>query len=384
MLKSLFFRMRLVHWIGAPLLIVSALFFTDNIIGQALQIIVAVVVLIHDFDEKKWGVNPIHEAIANFQRLANKDLSEPKPINASYNAEAEKMLDAADAFRKQAQGLIVSASDLAKTGDKAASKLSLLSVSFNKIGAKEVELLSLAVENTKNTLTLAEASVTDAKKTDKATKITQNRLQDAQKQISTMGAQIEDSVRTETELSLKLNELSNNAEQVKEVLTVIADIADQTNLLALNAAIEAARAGDAGRGFAVVADEVRKLAEKTQTSLVEIDATIAAIVNAIASASGDMKTNAHKIKTLIGSSKIIETTIADISNITIELSGYAANSANIATNSQDKISSVAKLIEELHNIADSKTSDVKEISKIAVEIGGTTAALRLKLGEFKV
>ncbi len=384
MVRSLFFRTRLVHWIGVLLLIVSALFFTDNIIGQTVQIVVAIVVLIHDFDEKKWGVNPIRQAIANFQKLAKKDLSRSEPINTSYNAEAKKMLDAADAFRKQTQELIVSASDLAKTGDKAASKLSLLSQTFEQIGLKEEKLLSSVVENTENTLLSAEKSVKEAQKTNEATKSTQKQLENAQKQISTMSVQIEDSVRTETELSLKLNELSNNAEQVKEVLTVIADIADQTNLLALNAAIEAARAGDAGRGFAVVADEVRKLAEKTQTSLVEIDATIATIVNAIAAVGSDMKTNAYKIKTLINSSQTIEITIADISKTIINLSSYAANSANIATNSRERISAVVDLIKELYDIAGSKISNVKEISIIAIEIGDTTTTLHAKLGEFKV
>jgi methyl-accepting chemotaxis protein len=134
-------------------------------------------------------------------------------------------------------------------------------------------------------------------------------LKDANNAILELTKDIQSSAATEIELAHRIQQLSSDATQVKDILVVIGDIADQTNLLALNAAIEAARAGEHGRGFAVVADEVRKLAERTQKSLQEINATINVIVQAIVDSSDQMTSNSKKVESLATTACDVETKI---------------------------------------------------------------------------
>lgn len=116
--------------------------------------------------------------------------------------------------------------------------------------------------------------------------------------INSTVERIQSVANKEHELSGNLQSLAGNAQETKQILVTIGDIADQTNLLALNAAIEAARAGEHGRGFAVVADEVRKLAERTQKSLAETAATINILIQAISDNSEELNKNMDEMMSL--------------------------------------------------------------------------------------
>ena len=74
--------------------------------------------------------------------------------------------------------------------------------------------------------------------------------------------------------------LSEQSQQIGEIITTVSDLADQSNMLALNAAIEASRAGEHGRGFAVVAQEIRNLAEQSKVATSQVRTILSDIQHA--------------------------------------------------------------------------------------------------------
>ncbi|MCJ2052113.1 methyl-accepting chemotaxis protein, partial [Methylobacterium sp. J-070] len=108
-----------------------------------------------------------------------------------------------------------------------------------------------------------------------------------------------------------VQDLSQAATRIGEVVGLISTIAGQTNLLALNATIEAARAGEAGRGFAVVAAEVKELAGQTARATDEIGGQIAAIQAATGRASEAMGQIARTIASVSEISGAIASTVVE-------------------------------------------------------------------------
>jgi methyl-accepting chemotaxis protein len=143
----------------------------------------------------------------------------------------------------------------------------------------------------------------------------------AMQQIRSDGIAVADSIA----------KLSKRVERIGTVVEVIDEIADRSDLLALNAALEGSRAGEAGKGFSIVAAEMRRLAENVLESTKEIKSLITEIREATAAA------------------------------------GNAADASKVATESGEKLGSVAAQAVEGILAGVQETSDAARVINLATQ-----------------
>jgi methyl-accepting chemotaxis protein len=307
-------------------------------------------------------------------------------ITASI-AKLEKTMEIVAQNRDFTGSVAVEGNDeLAQMSRKLNELVSVLRQAFSGIRSASSENLSVSAELSATTLAIGRAAEEEAKivtqttiesdrmkEAMKASAIeaqsvrskalgARENLQEAQSALHNTIEQLSLTVQMEGEINDRLNSLSQEASQVKQVLTVIADIADQTNLLALNAAIEAARAGEHGRGFAVVADEVRKLAERTQKSLVETNATVNVIVQSINDITDQMNHNTKRIETLVQASAEVN----DHTETAVEALADTVNAIEkLSSDTQSNATTTESIIHKIGSINELSTSNARSVEEIA-------------------
>ena len=350
------------------------------IVATAIMVISLLLAMIYS---RASITRPLNTLIERARNLSSGDGDLTRKLEINGKDEIAQASEAINNFIEKVRILINDAKHLSSENSSVANELSSTSLQTGK----RVEDSTIIVNNTtkkgeeiqksmRESIVTAEDSKADLQKAS-------GYIKSANDAIKNLANQIINSAQIESQMAVKIEQLSKDAEQVKSVLVVINDIADQTNLLALNAAIEAARAGEHGRGFAVVADEVRKLAERTQSSLVEINATISVIVQAISDSSEQMSINSKTIQELTSVANNVENTI----NVMSEAMSNAIIMSDKTTEDYIKtgksVNNIMEGISNINSISTENARSVEEIAAAAEHLNKMTDVLNNKLAEFR-
>ena len=167
-----------------------------------------------------------------------------------------------------------------------------------------------------------------------------------------------------------MDELSDSAKRIADIITVIDGIAFQTNLLALNAAVEAARAGEQGRGFAVVASEVRSLAQRSAQAAKEIKTLIG----------GSVEKVEHGARQVDQAGQTIHALVADVKRVS-ELMGSIAEAS---VEQSRGVQQVNKTVTEMDKVVQQNAAAVQQSATAAEAMRRQAEALVQAVSTFRI
>jgi methyl-accepting chemotaxis protein len=296
--------------------------------------------------------------------LVRLELLEAEQKEAAARTVAERK----DMVRKLADEFERAVGNIVGTVSSAAANLEAAAASLTK-NAKATQHLSAVVA------TASEQASANVQSVASATGEMGSSIDEIRRQVQVSTTIAGEAVKQASMTDGRINDLSQAATRIGDVVKLITTIAAQTNLLALNATIEAARAGEAGKGFAVVAAEVKMLASQTAKATEDIKAQIAEI-------QGATKESVAAIQEIGG-------TIARISEIassitaSVEAQGAATQeiSRNVTQAAQGAVQ-VATNIVDVNRGADETGTASAQVLLAAQSLSGESRKLEAEVKNF--
>jgi methyl-accepting chemotaxis protein len=141
--------------------------------------------------------------------------------------------------------------------------------------------------------------------------------------------------------------LSEQANQISGISTLVSELANQTNMIALNSSVEAVRAGEAGKGFTVVANEIRKLSDQSQQSANKISALVSEIQKAVNSTVMVIDEGSKIVKGNVQVAKRMEQSFADVAK---SMNLVVLNNQQVSLNLKQQVDAIQEVVKAMDTI----------------------------------
>ncbi|HYS63903.1 MAG TPA: methyl-accepting chemotaxis protein [Paraburkholderia sp.] len=296
-------------------------------------------------------VNPVDATIAQFQRIADGDLTsqivvtsnnEMGRLSAALRKMQDSLIETVNSVRQGTESIDTGVSEIASGNTDLSQRTEEQAASLEETAASIEQLTSTVkqtADNAKQASSLAQGASTLAAQGGNLT----------EQVVGTMHGIVDDSRR------------------IADIVGVIEGIAFQTNILALNAAVEAARAGEQGRGFAVVASEVRSLAQRSAAAAKEIKGLIDASTARVQAGSELVERSGSTMTEIVNAISRVSSIMGEIAAAATEQS-TGIDQVNLAVAQMDEVTQQnAALVEQAAAAASSLEEQARRLtSAVAV------------------
>ena len=332
--------------------------------------------------------DPLNGAIDLAKRISSFDLSSHGSSRVDLSRRTDEISILMINLYNMRNELRALVSNIQKTGVVLTNSSSALTLSGEHISNSSTKQLELATQSVDIAFQLQKDATTIASHASGASNHAMEADGLVKKCVNTEVAQTSQAMQqVSNEMGStrdRINGLSESAEKIGDIVTVINGIAEQTNLLALNAAIEAARAGEQGRGFAVVADEVRTLAERTSQATSTISEMINNVQSQVKDASHSMTLSEASVVSGNDAVKEIVTSLQAIEEINHQLKNENQEVAHGTDGQRGAAGQIAANLESSKTTTSDLYDDAKAINEQAVSLNSLVRDLNQEVAKFKI